>query len=251
MGTMSNNQWNNGPAEGEWQPQSSASEWGSNPEAQRSAGEWSGQGGDGWGQQDTGQAGTSEPAADAAQGEQPASDWNQPQASANDWNQPQASASDWNQPQAQQGWDQQSPQQQGWDQSQAPQQQGWDQQQAPQQGWGQPGVPGQQWQQPQGGTGGGGAAGAGIGALFDFQFKKLAVPASAGLLYMIVVVALGVRHLIQIINLLASEYLTALDILSGIVQQLITFTVWVVLIRVFFEGVKALVASKDSDANPA
>lgn len=119
MTAMSNDQWNNGQGNGQWQPQS-GQEW---PDQQAGAE-----------QQNAGWDAGAQPQQSAQEwNQQPAQDWNQQQGQ--DWNaQPQASA-DWNQQAGGQNWQQQ------------PAQPGWNPQGGP--GMGGPGFMGQ----PQGGNG--------------------------------------------------------------------------------------------------
>lgn len=233
---MSNNQWNNGPAEGQWQPQPdwapappqpSAGEWNQDPAAQE------------WGQ---------------AQPQQSANDWGQPQPqqSANDWAQaqPQQSANDWNVGAPQQGWNQDQQhgwnqgQQQGWNQGQ---QQGWDQGQH--QGWNAvPKPPEQQWQQPRQ------HQPSGLSKVFDFSFKKFALPDAGGTIFLLAVIAILVKWLMDVVQVLTLQYADfaqpgAAGIASAIIGGLAVSLLYILAARVFLEAMSALVTRAQQDRN--
>ncbi|MCC2594073.1 hypothetical protein LKO27_11715 [Tessaracoccus sp. OS52] len=280
---MSNNQWNNGQADGQWQPQGNPDP--NAPEQpQPSANDWN-----------AGQA-----QADWNSGGQGGSqDWNQPAASQQDWNAQQAPAGqDWNQQPAQDWTQQQQPQQQGWNAQQAgadwntgAQHQGgsdwnaqpqssaqeWHQQQPaqdwnaqpqtdwtaqqPAQEWGAPPQGGQPWNQPQGGFQGPPAFGkpardqrvpsprrrsdTGLGNVFDFSFKKFALPSAAGTIFLISVICFGIWWVFDLIQVLTvgtefyepSGALIADVIFGGLARMFIG----VLLTRVLIEGASAVV----------
>lgn len=203
MNRMSNNQWNN---DASWQGQQSAQDWDA---ANNQGNEWQAQ------------ASASDPQAQNWGGQQQGDEYSQANVAA--------------------GWDQQQGAQQqpvqGEEYSQANIAAGWDQQQGGQQGYGQQqGAYGQQqWGQQQ--QQGGGA----FGALFDFKFLRGVAPHGIGVMYMVVLIALGVRHLLNFIGVAISDYAEAWDIISSLIQNVITFLVWIIIIRVVFEGMNAIV----------
>ncbi len=229
MNHMSNNQWNNdqGQGEGQWQPQG---DW--NPAPQQSAGEW-----------DQGQA-------------QPTQDWNtgQPQQPAQDWNtgqqtqgwnagtQPQQPTQDWNTGQQTQDWNagaqsQQSAQdwntgQQGWNAGATAHQQGWGD--PHQQAGFAPGQP--QWQpQPV-------KEKSAFSNVFDFSFKKFALPEARGTIFLVAVIAIGVNWLSNLISLLTYGFGAGMGVVGSIFGGLAMSVLYILLVRVFLEGMSALVS---------
>ncbi|GAB3815008.1 hypothetical protein GCM10028820_11700 [Tessaracoccus terricola] len=297
---MSNNQWNNGQADGQWQPQGNQ-EWNAGEQPQGSANDWNAaqdQTAD-WnpGAQPQGSAQEWNPAASQqdwnAGAQQPAQDWNaQPQGSADwnqqqpaqqDWNaQPQASASqqdwnaqpqgsaDWNaQPQSSadwnaqpqgstQDWNQQQPAQQDWnaqpqggaDWNQQPAQdwnqqgqQNWNQQGGFQGAPGFGGQPGQQWpaQQPAGG-------GNAFANVFDFSFKKLALPSAGGTIFLVAVICFALWWVFDLVQVLTMGMTLGSMVLSTVVGGLARMVIGILLTRVLIEGMSALVKlSEKSD----
>lgn len=270
---MSNQQWNNGQGANEWpqqQPQGSANEWGA---PQQPAQEWNQQ------QDWQGQAQPQGSAQDWTQSAQQGQDWNQQQGQwnqgAQDWNQQGAAdqgAQDWNQGAASQGsaqdWTAQQAQAAGtdwgaqsqgsaqdWNQQQAQAAAGtdWGQQQSAQdwnqgaavqgsaQDWNQQGVvaqgSAQQWQQGQY------TPATAKGSPFDFKFNQLSLPGSAGLIFTLGVVALGVEWLFGFISLLTSGGSSysppAMTIINSLVGGLAEVLFKVLILRVLLEiGVK-------------
>ncbi|MEO7589207.1 MAG: DUF4282 domain-containing protein, partial [Arachnia sp.] len=218
---------------GDWQaaPQPSAPEWNQDNQAA---------GAQGWNaapaQQGWGAPGAGQPAQ---------ADWNtgaQPQPSATDWNtgvQPQPSATDWNQ--QQQGWNAGAPGQQALD----PNQQGWDQSQQAGQG-----VPGygqqQQWQQqplpPK--------APSAFANVFDFSFKKFALPEAAGTIFLIAVIAIAVKWVFDLAYLLTLTF-DVVDLMQVIIGGLAMSLLYILVVRVFLEGMTALVTRSKQDKEPS
>ncbi|RMB61264.1 DUF4282 domain-containing protein [Tessaracoccus antarcticus] len=276
---MSNNQWNSGQSDGQWPQQQGSGDWNAAPQPgapewnqdNQAAGaqDWNAPGTKGWGGAGAGQPGQGEwPAPQQGQdwnagaqsqpsaadwqaapqpqgGAQPqpsATDWNagaQPQPSATDWNagaQPQPSATDWNQ---QQGWGAGAPGHQGWDQNQ----QGWDQ--AQQAGHGAPAYgQQQQWQQPvQPKTP------SAFANIFDFSFKKFALPEAGGTIFLIAVIAIAVKWVFDLAYLLTYAA-DAVNVLQVLIGGLATSLLYVLLVRVFLEGMTALVTRSKQDAEP-
>lgn len=279
MSRMSNNQWNNGQADGQWQPQGNQ-DWNSGEQPQGSATDWNAaqdQTAD-WnpGAQPQGSAQEWNPAAsqqDWNTGAQqpPAQEWNaqpqggtdwnaQPQTSAQDWNQQQP-AQDWNaQPQGSADWNQQQPQG-GADWNQQPPAQDWNAQQ--QQGWNQQGgfqgapayggQPGQQ-QWPAQRTGGGNA----FANVFDFSFKKFALPKAGGTIFLVAVVCFAVWWVFDLVSVLTmgAEYggVSTSTVLQVVVGGLARTFLGILLVRVLIEGASAVVKladRADDDKDPS
>lgn len=253
MHSMSNNQWNNGQGDGQWQPEGNP-EWNAAPAP--GAGDWN----------------------QTPQGEPQATDWNQP-APQQDWNQapqPQGSA-DWNQapqPQTSADWNQ-APQPQGSaDWNQAPPAQDWNQAQQPQQDWNaqpgqdwnqaQPGQPAQEWNQAQAGQQWNQQPGqqwqqapaqrpdSPMGNVFDFSFKKFALPEAGGTIFLIAVIAIGVGWLFDLVgSLQMGSSLGAGYMMQSIVGGLARAVLYILLARVLIEGASAVVKlANKSDAEP-
>ena len=224
MATMSNNQWNSPRGEGQWEPQG---QW--NPAAPQSAGEW-----------DHGQAQPSAGEWNTQQG------WNtgaQPQPSASDWNtqqgwntgaQPQPPSGDWN---PQQGWNTQ----QGWNSGAT----------AHPSGWGEPhqqgGVaPGYEWQPQQAPR-----RKSALGNVFDFSFKKFALPEAAGTIFLIAIIAIGVWWMIDVITVLTlagGPYgVGPGTILQSLIGGLARSLLYVLTARILLEGMSALITTSRSD----
>ena len=221
MTAMSNNQWNSGQGDGQWQQQQGASDWNATP--QQSASEVN-QDGSAAAAQDWNAAPSNQEWDAGQQGQ----NWNagaQPQSSASDWNagaQPQPSAGDWNQ---QPGWGAQA--QQGWDPNQ----------QAGASAYGQ-----QQWQQQQAPR-----SSSGFANVFDFSFKKFALPEAAGTIFLIAVIAIAVNWVFNLVAVLTSNYVDASSVLKVILGGLATALLMVLLVRVVIEGMSALVSRNKSD----
>ncbi len=223
--------------ESDWHSNASAGEW-NQPAPARSAQDWNQQAsasGQDWGQQ---------PAPGQDWNQQAGQDWNQQ--AGQGWNQQHSSsAQEWNQagtgawhqqaPASGQDWNQQQSAQQPWD-SQGQQQWGPPPGQA---GYGAPAAPGQQWQ-PQTPTPAK-PAGPGFGSLFDFSFSKPAVPAALGTLYKIATITIGAVLLINIITIAVSNYDASYVLLRSLTSAGEAL-VWLIVIRVIFEGIKALVS---------
>lgn len=260
MRTMSNNQWNSPQGEGQWKPQG---EW--NPAAPQSAGERdqsqaqpppgdssAGQQGQDWNagaqpQPPSGDWNTGAPRQDwnaGAQQQPSASDWNTG-APRQDWNtgaQPQPSSSDWNAPQ---GWGaQQQPSAADWNASQ-----GWNPgATAHQSGWGDPhqqggfapGYEQQQWQQQRQPR-----TKSALGNVFDFSFKKFALPEAAGTIFLIAIIAIGVWWLVDVITVLTlagGPYgVGPGTILQSLIGGVARSLLYVLAARVLLEGVSALI----------
>ncbi len=282
MRTMSNNQWDSPQGEGQWKPQG---EWNpaaphsagerDQSQAQPSGGDSSaGQQGQDW---DTG-AQPQPSAGDWNTGAQPqpsARDWNtgaprqewntgaQPQPSAGDWNasqgwntgaQPQPPSGNWN---ASQGWNAGAQPQppsgdwsasQGWNTGATAHQSGWGD--PHQQGGLAPGYEQQQWQQqqqqqqqqqeqrqPR--------TRSAFGNVFDFSFRKFALPEAAGTIFLIAIIAIGVWWLVDVVTVLtlaggpygAGPGTILQSLIGGVAQSL----VYVLAARVLLEGMSALV----------
>ncbi len=228
MRRMSNNQWNNGQGqgqgesqgEGQWQPQG---DW--NPAPQQSAGEWDQSQAPQSQDWNTGQQAQNWNA--GAQGQPSATDWNSGQ-QGQDWHagaQPQPSAQDWN---ASQGWNAGAT---------AHQTQGW--QDHNQQAGFAPGQGQQQWQpQPP-------KQKSAFGNVFDFSFKKFALPEAAGTIFLISVIAIGVWWLVDLINVLTivgGPYgVGAGSVLQILIGGLARSVLYILIVRVLIEGMSALV----------
>lgn len=251
LAPMSNQQWNSGSNEWGaqqgntdwnqqgWQNQGSAQEWGQ----QAPAADWT--------EQPQPQGGTQEWGQPQPQGsaqEAPATDWNsQPQGSAQDWNQaqPQHSAqeapvTDWNQqPAAGHDW-QAQPSAQDWGQPAQPGAHDWNQQN---QGWQQGGAmapggfPGQYNQAPTQAK----------GSPFDFSFKKLSLPGSASLIFILGVAAVAVEWLFSLISAVTAEYTTGMYTAQVIVGGLAEALFKILILRVLLEIGVALISRKNDD----
>ena len=239
--------WQNQGSAQDW-PQAPAQEW---PQAQPSAQDWNqaqpqpsaadAQPGADWDQQQAQAAGQEGQAWGAAQPQQGAQDWNQP-AAGQDW-QPQRSATEWqNQPSAQ-DWNQQ-PQQSAQDWNQATHAAGQD--------WGQQG--GQDWNQ---GWQQGGAVAPGAfqgqhtpakakGNPFDFSFKPLSLHGSAGLIFILGVVAVGVEWLFSAISMMTADYIEGFTMFQGIVTSLASALFKILVLRVLIEIGVALTRKDDT-----
>ncbi|MFD0867307.1 hypothetical protein ACFQ06_16020, partial [Tessaracoccus lubricantis] len=178
-----------------------------------------------------------------------ANDWQQahPQPSAGDWHQaqPQQSAQDWNQ----QGWNQ--PQQQNWDQQaqQAWEQQQWQGQQAAPQG------PGQF-------PAGGGYAGPWQGGSpvpvakkpspFDFGFKSGSLPGTAGTIFLVGTIGIGVWWLFEVIAALTYVFEFPLDFFFALIGEGGLALFAVMLLRAVLEvGVAAVGLLNKPDSTKA
>ncbi|WP_197510918.1 DUF4282 domain-containing protein [Tessaracoccus coleopterorum] len=244
---MSNQQWNSGQGSNEWAPQQ---DWGQQAQPQPSGQDWGQQAqpqpsGQDWGQQGA-------PAQDWGQQAAPTHDWGQQQA------QPQPSAQDWGQQQAQpqpsgQDWGQQAASTHDWGQQpqpgadwqSQPAQPDWNQQQnwqgQPQQGQY---LPAQQQfparpVEPKGG-------------LFDFSFKKLSLPGSAGTIFLVGTIAVAVGWLFGFINLLGSGFATPLNVIESLVSGLATALFQILVLRVLVEigviGTRLLTRAEEKPA---
>lgn len=224
MTCMSNNEWNDGHGHstGPGNPpgESGANEWGQGA-GQSSAPDWN--------QMPQPPAFDREP--------QPGGAWAPSQRQ--EWNtgaHPQTSANEWQGPPAQQGWNQNAYDQQGWNQNDYDQQ-GWNQN--PQGGF----APGQQWQpQPA-------RKSTGFGNVFDFSFKKFALPEAGGTIFLIVVIGFLAKWLFDLIWTLSYNFDFS-DLMNALLGNLALAIVGILLARAFLEGMSALVtlAAKDKDS---
>lgn len=194
----------------DWNNQTSGGDW--NQQAPAPGQDWNQQAGQGWNQQHSSSA----------------QEWSQ-QAGAGAWNQQApSSGQDWNQqPSAPQPWDSQGQQQWGPPPGQP--------------GYGAPAAPGQQWQPQSSAPAPRKPSGPGFGSLFDFTFSKPAVPTALGTLYMIATITIGAVLLIDIISVAVSTYDASYVLLRSLTSAGEAL-VWLIVIRVLFEGIKALVA---------
>lgn len=241
---MSNDQWNNGQ-NSQWQAQQGDGGWGQPPRPQQSANEWAPpqgqpQSANEWAAP-TGQRSAAEwdpqrhdnSSADWAQRQAGASEWQQGQ-SANEWSQQQTQQTqqpqqEWGQPQ--QGWGQQA--QGGWEQTQdwGQQQGGWEQQHQPTQDWQAAGYVQ---------NGHGSRAVRGLNP-FSPNFTEFSLPRSAGLIYVVGIVAILAIWLSEVVWALTDVGSGGFWVVESLVVGLLRAALAILVLRVILEGVIALI----------
>ncbi|SDL12466.1 DUF4282 domain-containing protein [Tessaracoccus oleiagri] len=234
---MSNDQWNNGQnsqwqqqGDGGWgQPQQSANEWAPpQGQPQQSANEWAAP---------TGQRSAAE--WDPQRHDNSAADWSQRQTGAGEWQQGQ-SANEWSQQQGQQvqqewgqgqGWGQ--PPQGGWEPAQnwGQQQGGWEQQHQPTQDWEAAGYVQQ---------GHGSRAVKGLNP-FSPNFTEFSLPRSAGIIYVVGIVAILAIWLSEVIWSLTDVGGGGFWVAESLIVGLLRSALAILVLRVILEGVIALI----------
>ena len=91
--------------------------------------------------------------------------------------------------------------------------------------------------------------------MFDFSFKKFALPEARGAIFLVAVIVIGVNWLTNMISLWTygfTPFGTGVGLVSNFFGGLAMSLLYILLVRVFLEGMSALItlSTKASDSAP-